>query len=443
MNSARLSDRLSAAAGVVGVVGIVSAFAALWILGGSGCKGSSDSGRAEAAAKATATTASTAESATPPPAPAPAPSAEPALPALASRKLALPPAASLPGALLLGEGATLVRLDLASRAFAELPAPGPGVRLFPTDAVRGSTLVAIAVLDRSGPAGDEHAEQLALVELGGAAAPRLVGPVGQVVRSPSFSADGKSVFFEASHQSFRDLYRVTLPEASAQGEAALGQTARLTDNREGNFAPMLSPDGKTLAFASSRDGDSELYAMDLDAKAAKAAKPSALPPVRRLTAFHRDDWNAVWSPVAASGELAFLSDREGVERVFAVRGDGTGLRRVTAEADAKASELSPAWSRDGQLAYLRSLGGRAQLVVGAPGTASWRTLTPNGVGAGASFAWSPDGQWLAAVELPLPGKPGEHARAHPHGRLVVYAADGTARFEVTDLEGDATVRWAP
>jgi TolB protein len=440
MNSARLSDRLSAAAGVVGVAGIVSALVALWVLGNAGCgKGSSSSSATEAAAKTpTPGVAGTSGTSGAPAAAARPPLLEPALPALSARKLALTPAASLPGALLLGEGAALVRLELAGGALLELPSPGAGVRLFPTEAVRGSLLVAIAVLDRElEGTGAEHAEQLALVDLGGAAPPRLVGPTGQVVRSPSFSADGKSLFFEASHQSFRDLYRLTLPAPTARGAAALGATTRLTDNREGNFAPALSPDGKTLAFASSRDGDSELYAMDLGAST-RSAK-SALPPVRRLTAFHRDDWNAVWSPAAASAELAFLSDREGIERLFIVRGDGTGLRRVTAEADAKASELAPAWSREGQLAYLRSLGGRAVLIAGAPGTASWRTLTPNGVGAGASFAWSPDGQWLAALELP----PGEPGRAHRHGRLVVYAANGTARFEVTDLEGDATVRWVP
>lgn len=369
------------------------------------------------------------------------------------RAIQLPPSAALPGALLLAEHGGVSRLGLqVPAARTAVPSAGPGLRLFPTAAWRGATLVGIAVKDE----GELHGEQLALIDLSslgslaslgsGAAtvAPRLVGPVAQVVRSPSLSPDGKWLYFEASHQSFRDLYRL---ELSAAGERAGHElpVSRLTDNREGNFTPSLSPDGKRLAFASSRDGDSEIYVMDLDGKPV-----AGRPPVRRLTAFHRDDLLPSWTP---AGEVTFLSDRLGVDRIFLVSAAGTDLRRATDEADAKAIESSPAWSPSGQLAYLRTVtgtGARAELRVGAPGTSSWQTLTPAGHRAG-SFAWSPDGQWLASVEVPreapgAPGGPDGHAGddGHGHGaaRLVVYQADGKARFELLDaVDAEATLRW--
>lgn len=366
---------------------------------------------------------------------------------LASRKVTLPlptsPGGSARlGSLLLGEGAELALLDLETGDLSTIPAPGPDLRLYPTAAVHGDLLAAIAILDR----GEEHAEQLALVDLSGKQPTRLVGPTGQVVRHPSFSADGEHVFFEASHKSFRDVYRLDVPPASAKGAAALGETARLTDNREGNFAPSLSPDGRRLAFASSRDGDSELYALEL----APVARAAAAPPPTRLTAFHRDDWGPAWNPAQKSGagELSFLSDREGIDRIFIVAGDGTQLRRATSEPspkNGKVVESQPAWSSQGALAYLRTADNRNELRAGAPGTASWHSLTAEGAIA-ESFAWSPDGQWLAAIELPTGATPAGAPRkvGHGHARLLLVSANGEHRVEVlAQIDAETTVRWVP
>ena len=114
--------------------------------------------------------------------------------------------------------------------------------------------------------------------------------------------------FESDSASFRDIYRV-----QADGTGLL----RLTSNPQGNFEPAVSPDGQSIAFVSSRDGDAEVYVMGAHGGA-----------VRRLTAFHRDDWAPRWSP--DGGRIAFLSNRDGVDRVYVVAADGTGLRALGA-----------------------------------------------------------------------------------------------------------------
>lgn len=350
-------------------------------------------------------------------------------------------ARGLPGHLVLAVGPALWRLELAAGRVSSLAALtaslGPEITLFPTAAGQSSS---VWIASRGHDA--EHVEQLAVAQGGKA---RLLGPAAQQVRHATLTPDGGHVIFESSHQSFRDLYMLELES---------GALARLTDNREGNFEPTLSADGKTLAFSSSRDGDSEIYALTVPAKL-----PAALPAAQRLTAFHRDDFSPVFGPL---GRLAFVSDREGADRIFVVRPDGTELLRVTSEREAGAIEAAPAWSPAGALAYVRTEKGRSELRAGAPGTTAWQRLTPPEASA-LSYAWSPDGDWLVALEVPWPstsptgrltgrltGSPTGPAGAPPGAgkrvRAQLWAShrDGQRRVLVlAEVDADAVVRWLP
>ena len=165
-----------------------------------------------------------------------------------------------------------------------------------------------------------------LYPLGGGT-PRPLGPPRSVLRSPSFSRDGKFLFFEGSTTGLREVYRLQLDGQRLQ---------QLTSNRQGNFQPSLSPSGDRVVFVSSRDQVAELYLTS-----------SSGGPARRLTQTERDEWQPQWSPDGKS--LLFGSDREGADRLYLQAVDGGSARRLTSEGrDPFTSEESASFSPDGR-----------------------------------------------------------------------------------------------
>ncbi len=261
-------------------------------------------------------------------------------------------------------------LDAATGTWAAL---GSGAdHLFPTEVADGAAILVVAARgEREG----EHGEQLAWVR---GAVVEPLGPRAASIRNPTRAPSGALVF-ESSGHSFRDLYRL-------DGHAAAAEPRRLTDDLAGNFEPALAPDGRTVVFTSSRDGDAELYRM-----------PAAGGRATRLTASAKDDWGARWSPDGR--RLVFLSDREGAPRAFVMTAAGTELHRLTAETDPDVVEDAPRWSPDGTtIALVRGQASATTVIVHAADRrgAAPRTLTPAGA-SDTELAWSPDGRYLVVA----------------------------------------------
>lgn len=230
---------------------------------------------------------------------------------------------------------------------------------------KGGLLVILA----EGEDAADHVEQLAVLR----DRPEPFGPTAQMVRNPVVAGDVLVV--ETNLDGFRELYRI---DAAAK---------RLTNNPEGNFEPALSADGKTLAFVSSRDGDSEIYRM-----------PSGGGTATRLTAFHLDDWSPIWAP---DGTIVFLSDREGRPRLFGMNADGTNQHRLTSETSPDAIEDLPRVAPDGKtLAYTRSIGTTSVVHLLDVATGKATPLTPP-EHSDRDLAWSPDGAYLAVIRHPI------------------------------------------
>jgi Tol biopolymer transport system component len=114
------------------------------------------------------------------------------------------------------------------------------------------------------------------------------------------------------------------------GVVLLFVSAALTEPR------AQAPPGARIAFHSDRDGNGEIYVMDADGQN-----------VRNLTHHPRDDWNPAWSPDGRS--IAFSSTRDSRPddrriEIYVMEVAGQNVRRLTHD---HASDFGPDWSPDG------------------------------------------------------------------------------------------------
>lgn len=142
------------------------------------------------------------------------------------------------------------------------------------------------------------------------------------MRKPTFAPDNSRLV-------------ISIPTPTGQHLASInlqGRDKKLLTQTGLNHWPAFSPDGKYLAFGSSRDGDFDLYVMDADGSN-----------VRRLTKSPGLDMRPAWSPDGR--RLAFTSNRDGNYQIYLISADGSGLRRLT---DNPERDDYPAWHPDGR-----------------------------------------------------------------------------------------------
>jgi TolB protein len=167
--------------------------------------------------------------------------------------------------------------------------------------------------------------------------PRKLVPGSHIDYNASFSFDGQWIVFTSERYGSADIFRVHPNGMSLE---------RLTDDPAFDDQAALSPDGRSVAFVSSRDaGSTDIYLLDLSTKS-----------VRNLTNTPGGDFRPSWSP---DGQLiAFSSDRgtpiaraEGhweqvhATSIYVMRPDGSGVRKVSREGRTAGS---PRWSADGK-----------------------------------------------------------------------------------------------
>jgi TolB protein len=265
---------------------------------------------------------------------------------------------------------------------------------------------------------------------------RALLPAQSLDYTPSFAADGKWIVFTSERRGSADIYRVH-PDGSG--------LERLTADPAFDDQGVLSPDGSTLAFVSSREGGfANIWLKNLSTPGRRAT------PIAKTNA---GSFRPSWSP---DGKwIAFTSDRDtrrarwdgGWEflqsaAVYVVRAAGTSLRRLT-ELGGYAG--SPRWSPDGRrILFYRSTPqdvypgrfGRnrpsvSQIVSIDVESGAVHEYT-SGPGLKVAPQWLPDGevgfvekfgdaQGLAFVS----GKPAAHGKMRnpswaPDGKTVVY-----------------------
>jgi TolB protein len=165
---------------------------------------------------------------------------------------------------------------------------------------------------------------------------RALLPATGLDYSPTFSPDGQWVFFTSERNGSADIYRVHLDGTGLE---------RLTDDAAYDDQAAVAPDGKTVAFVSTRgDRRAGVWLLDVATREARA-----------LTQATGGNFRPSWSPdgqwiAFSSGRDAALEDVPGrweevqPTGVYLVRRDGSGLRRLT---PAGGFAGTPKWSADG------------------------------------------------------------------------------------------------
>ncbi len=162
---------------------------------------------------------------------------------------------------------------------------------------------------------------------------------------------------------------------------------RLTNDPASDVDPVVSADGKRVAFASDRDSANwDVYVVDID---------SPENPIR-VTSDAGQDRQPSWSPDGT--KLAFVSDRTGSEQVFIIEVDDLDqIDQVTSASDSLHGIDDPNWSPDGQqLAFVArqddSQADRDLYTIGIAGSGLNRLTTSDADDADPD--WSHDGSVL-------------------------------------------------
>lgn len=156
--------------------------------------------------------------------------------------------------------------------------------------------------------------------------------------------------------------------------------AQTSTNTYDNTRPAVSPDGKRVAFESNRDGQMEIYIMNLDGSSQT-----------RLTDYPGRDLQPCWSPDGT--KIVFVSERDGAADIYMMHNDGSDLKQLTKNLE---GGNGPKWSPDGnKIVFKAGAWPRADIFVMNADGSNLQNLTPNTDTYDHSPAWSPSGAKIA------------------------------------------------
>lgn len=204
---------------------------------------------------------------------------------------------------------------------------------------------------------------------------------------PSWSPDGARLVFISPCLRRADFIENAYSDTSLflihAGGTGLQQ---LTNIPGADFEPAWSPEGDRIAFTSLRDGNKQIYVLELDSLA-----------VTRLTELDANNENSqpAWSPDGK--QIAYMMKRVGTHQLWVM--SDTGQDRIQIVRSGQALwDYAPAWSADGRVILFNQR--RGDSTVPRPWLMSLQ-YADSGTAARMNFPtpiedvqFSPDGLWL-------------------------------------------------
>ena len=157
-------------------------------------------------------------------------------------------------------------------------------------------------------------------------------PFGEQATAISVARTGRLVYSAQSRDT--SFWRLNLAQPTAVAE-----NADLVPSTFDEHTPDYSPDGRQIAFASTRTGTEEIWIATVDGTNLRQVTSSG----------GAQCANPQWSPDGQT--LLFNSRRQGSSDLYLLRPSDGELRRLTSDP---LDELEARWSRDGQWIYFAS-----------------------------------------------------------------------------------------
>jgi len=203
--------------------------------------------------------------------------------------------------------------------------------------------------------------------------PRRLTVNGSLNILPAWSPDGRSLAYVSYRQGSPDIFQASIYE---------GRSANLTAGKGAQaFAPAYSRDGKRIAYASNRSGNMDIWVANADGSGA-----------RKITSSSASETAPCWSPTGQ--EIAFTSSRGGTPQIYVMDAEGLNVRRLTTVGS---YNDAPAWNPSKEfpeLAYTSRLEGGFEVAVLDIASGQVRQIT-QGRGSCEYPSWAPNGRHLA------------------------------------------------
>jgi TolB protein len=190
---------------------------------------------------------------------------------------------------------------------------------------------------------------------------------GSIVVGPKWCPQGKNITYTSYKHGTPKIY-------------LLGRNQPIVNYRGLNTGGEISPDGKRLAMILSKDGNPELYVMELSNGSLK----------RMTKTLKGNEASPTWSPDGR--QIAFVSDTAGSPQIYIMSSAGGAARRLTSSGS---ESVAPDWGPSG-IAFSTRIGGKYRIAVADPSARTMKVLETDW----ADYedpSWAPNGRHIVCM----------------------------------------------